>query len=223
MSVSDRLLPLFPLPVVLLPGALLPLHVFEPRYRELLRHCLETDRNFGLVHSSEGDSGAEAGAVGCVAHVEEVEPLEDGCSNIIVSGRERFRLREVQKMPQPYLVAAVEPFDDRAENPAELSAAGTRVRELFDRVARAAKIIGDEGGEPPELPQDPALVSFGIAAVIDLDMPARQQMLGSRSPLERLASLHALLSAALQPVEERARVHMRSRGNGRGPRGGAAS
>lgn len=216
---SPRLLPLFPLPLVLLPGTILPLHVFEPRYRALLRDCLAGEREFGLPYLPPGtdEAALPAGHVGCVAHVEEVEQLPDGRANIVVTGRGRFALLGLEPSPALYHVGRVAPVEDEAEDDAQIDAVATRVREEFARVARAARAIADERGDVPTLPDDPRLLAFGIGAVIDLDATERQRLLASRSPTGRLLQLDALLSAALRPLEERARVHVRAGGNGAGP------
>lgn len=204
---------------MLLPGAVLPLHVFEPRYRALLRDCLAGAREFGLPYLPPGtaENALPAGHVGCVAHVDDVEQLPDGRANIVVTGRGRFALLGLEPSPEPYHVGHVAPVEDEPEDEAALGALAARVREEFARVARAARTIADERAEVPALPEDPRLLAFGIGAIIDLDTPDRQRLLASRSPTGRLLQLDTLLAAALQPIEERARVHTRAGGNGAGP------
>ena len=100
---SVRLLPLFPLPLVLFPGVPLPLHIFEPRYQQLLADTLEGDRRFGIVFHPEGrpEQALPTGHVGCVARIHNTEALDDGRSNIIVVGEERFALERL--VPTPHL------------------------------------------------------------------------------------------------------------------------
>jgi Lon protease-like protein len=215
--VPQDLLPLFPLPLVLLPEARLPLHVFEPRYRQLLTDCQASGGEFGIVYRPVGAAEQPpAGAVGCRARLVEVEPLPDGRSNILVAGGARFRVLQVVHAPAPYAVARVEAHDDLPDDEAELAVVGASVRALFERVARAVGAVADDVLALPELPPDPTLLAFAVAAVVDLELPMRQAMLDSRSALERLAQLDALLGAAVAPAEERARVHVRSRSNGQG-------
>ncbi|HEX5831400.1 MAG TPA: LON peptidase substrate-binding domain-containing protein, partial [Gemmatimonadaceae bacterium] len=221
---STRLLPLFPLPLVLFPGTPLPLHIFEPRYRRLLADCLAGDRQFGVLHRPDGAAEADLppGHVGCIATVNTVHALPDGRSNVLVDGTERFRLLHLADAADvPYQVGEVEPYEDIAEDATLLADVGARLRTVFERVARAARTIADEGGDLPDLPEDPALISFAIAAMIDLDADARQQLLASRSALERLRVLEQLLQDAIPGLDERARVHVRARGNGHGPGGHA--
>ena len=214
-------LPLFPLPLVLFPGAAQPLHVFEPRYRRMLVDVQAADGRFGLVAVTAADAGAPPpGRVGCVAHVRDVEPLPDGRSNLVANGGARFAVVRLVDAGTPYLVAEVEPYDD-APDPtagvAALGAAAERVRALFDRVARAARAIADEPGPAPALPDDPAEVAFAVAARVEFDLTARQRLLASRSALGRLDDVAELLARAVGNVEERAATHARARSNGHGP------
>lgn len=214
-----RLLPLFPLPVVLFPGVPLPLHIFEPRYREMLGDCLAADRVFGLLYRP--DEGAERtllrGHVGCVAHIEETATLPDGRSNIVVRGRERFALERFVESPRPYDVGEVSAYEDDGEPPGPLELLATQVGDLFGRVGHAARTLGDDRDPLPSLPEDPALLSFAIASMIDLDGDVRQRLLVSRSPTGRLRELEELLSGAIGALELRAAIHDRAKTNGHGP------
>ena len=221
MSAAPRRLPLFPLPLVLFPGAPLPLHVFEPRYRRLLADSLSGDRRFGVVLRPEGLAETElpTGHVGCVARVESAEPLPDGRSNVLVVGERRFALERLIETEAPYHVAMVSDFEDApGDDAVELASLDVRVRELFGRVGRAARTLADERDTLPYLPPEPAQLSFAVASVIDLDVTRRQRLLASRSPAGRLRELELVLGAALGTLEQRAEVHARARGNGLGPR-----
>ncbi len=212
-------LPLFPLGVVLFPGAALPLHIFEPRYRQLVADCLAADGRFGLLFRDEGQSEEliPAGTVGCVAEVEHHELLDDGRSNITVRGRERFTFGGWTESDAPYRVGHVAPHEDAAEPPASLAVLNGRVRQLFARVADAARIIAEEGVGPPPLPDDPSRLSFAIASMLDMDVTARQALLADRSTAARLRVLEALLAPAAPALEARAGVHERAKTNGHGP------
>jgi Lon protease-like protein len=225
MSVARRL-PLFPLPLVLFPDAPLPLHVFEPRYRRMLSDVLAGDRRFGVIFRPEGVAERELppGTVGCVAQVETTEPLPDGRSNVLVLGGERFALAGFAPADDaPYNVAYVRDYDDDATENALLAVpVATRVRDLFERVARAARTLTDDRDPIPELPGDPARLSFAIASVVDLDATRRQRLLASRSPVGRLRDLEEVLSPALDSLELRAAVHARAKTNGVGPHAATA-
>ena len=201
----------------------MPLHIFEPRYRRMLADVLAGDRRFGILFTPEGtaERAHEAGAVGCTAVVTEATQLEDGRSNIVVRGEDRFVLDRLVDSAMPYLMAQTVAYGDAPEPEAACSALADRVRDLFTRVARAAHTIDDERAVPPVLPDDPTLLAFAIAAMIDLDGPARQRLLESRSPTDRLRVVEALLGRATAPLERRATVHIRAKSNGAGPHGGA--
>lgn len=219
--VSVRLLPLFPLPLVLFPGAPLPLHIFEPRYQQLLADALAGDRLFGVIcHPKEmPEQELPAGTVGCLAYVDSATPIGDGRSNIVATGRERFVFERFVVHPAPYHVAEVSGVEDDVESPLLLEPLTGRLRLLFERVGKSARRISDDVSPLPELPADPGALSFAVAQYIDLDLPARQAILSSRSPASRLRQLVDLFSAVVEPIEERARTHERARTNGRGTAG----
>ena len=216
---SASTLPIFPLPLVLFPGVTIPLHIFEPRYRRMLVDCLEGDRRFGILFLAEGtseDTLGIGGEVGCIAHVESHDELPDGRSNIIVAGRERFVLRALVLSPLPYRVGMIVPYEDTPEPAALLEPLATRVKERFDRIARAARTISEDEDPLPELPDDPALLAFRVASFIDLNVTERRRLLASTSPSERLRSVDGVLGAAVDPMEQRAVAHVRAKANGHG-------
>lgn len=213
-------LPLFPLPVVLLPGMRMPLHIFEPRYRRMLQDCLDGDRSFGLIYRADdvAERALPAGAVGCRALIDDVEHLPDGRANVIVNGGERFALVRLDDADSPYVVAHVVPFLDEAEPVAQVTALALRLHELFAEAARAARMLADDPGPAPALPDDPAQVAFAAAASIDLEARDRQRLLASPSPSARMREMITLLDASLPSLHERALLHGRAKHNGHGPR-----
>ena len=213
------LLPLFPLPLVLFPGAPLPLHIFEPRYRQMLSDCLAGDSRFGIVFRPEGlaETELEAGRVGCIAEVDDAHTLPDGRSNIVVHGVRRFSLQRFVVNPAPYHLGEVAEYDDFYEDESALAPSASRVRDLFARVGRAARILADDHDPLPSLPDEADTLSFGIAALIDMELPKRQAFLVSRLASERLDTLEQMLSEAVDSLEARAKVHGRAKSNGRGP------
>ena len=212
------LLPLFPLPLVLFPGAPLPLHIFEPRYRQMLSDCMATDSRFGILFRPEdiGETDLEAGRVGCIAEVDDAHTLPDGRSNIVVHGVRRFSLQRFVASPAPYHVGEVSEYEDVPEDADSLAPMAGRVRELFTRVGRAARSLADDHDPLPPLPDEPDALSFGIAALIDMEAPRRQELLVSRLASERLEVIERLLSGAVGSLEARAKVHGRAKTNGRG-------
>jgi Lon protease-like protein len=216
--VTERLLPLFPLPLVLFPGVPLPLHIFEPRYREMVADCLAGDRRFGVVFAAEEDPDApRRGAVGCIAIIQESEALPDGRSNIVVVGGDRFAIARLVAGTRPYLLGEVVTYSDVEESAEPLASLARQLRAVFERVGRAARTLADDRDPLPALPEDPAALSFTIASLIDLDPEGRQRLLASRSPLSRLRELESLLSPAVDMLESRAVVHARAKTNGHGP------
>ena len=215
---TERLLPLFPLPLVLFPGVPLPLHIFEPRYREMLADCLAADRRFGIVFTAEENtSGPERGDIGCVAMIQTAQELPDGRSNLIVVGEERFAIGRLVAGERPYLLGEVVSYVDNDEPIEAIAPFADQLRRIFERVGRAARTLADDRDPLPPLPDDPAALTFTIASLIDLDGPARQQILASRSPLGRIRELDALLSPAVDTLETRAVIHARAKTNGHGP------
>ena len=181
------------------------------------------DSRFGIVFRPEGtgETELEPGRVGCVAEVDDAQALPDGRSNIIVHGVRRFALQRFVATPAPYHVAEVTEYDDLPEDAASLALVAERVRSLFLRVGRAARLLADDSDPLPPLPDEPESLSFGIAALIDIEPPRRQEILASRLASDRLERIENLLSGAVDSLEARARVHGRAKSNGRGPHASA--
>lgn len=196
---SDRL-PLFPLGLVLLPGLLLPLHVFEERYRVLVRELLELpeeQRRFGVVAIREGrEVGADGVTalheVGCVAQLRRVDPHEDGRFDIVTTGAERFRLTGLDT-DGPYLTGLVDYLPDDMGPADEAPLLDTAVRAAFlDYLAALGEAGGDEI-EAPELPDSSLVLSYLVAATMLLDLDDRQALLAEPDGASRLrAELTAL-------------------------------
>lgn len=210
---------IFPLPLVLLPGEVLPLHIFESRYRQMLKD-IEGERNlFGVslyeVNEHFGDR-PEAGSVGCVAEVREVQPLPDERSNILALGLIRYRIIEYIDLGTPYLTARVEFFeDDVEENDMTLTAAADEVFQLFQRVAKAAFDLSGNRGKFPEIQRsDPERLSFVVTAAFNLENSVKYQLLTMNSTLARFEKLRAILGSAVERMEENAAAHKLSQTNG---------
>jgi ATP-dependent Lon protease len=213
-------LPLFPLSVVLFPSTPLPLHIFEPRYRQLLADVRAGNELFGLSFFDGAEGGPDRppiGHLGCVAEVSDVQELPDGRANILTIGVIRYRLDEYVVTDKEYLVGRVTYFADEPEDLAELIPAADEVLELFMRIARAIRTINDDRSELPELPAtEPEQLSFLVSAAIELDDEVKLELLELRSTSERLQRLHAFLSRAVGDYEYRAQVHAASKTNGHG-------
>jgi Lon protease-like protein len=203
-------LPVFPLGVVLFPGTALPLHLFEPRYRQLLADVRAGDSRFVILPGLPGVGERElpAGRMACVAEVTEVDMLPDGRSNIIVRGRERVALTTFVAHPAPYHVAEFAVVDDEpGDSPVALTVAADDVTQNFRRVVKAVHTLGDNAGPPPPLPDAPAQLAWTIASMIDFDVEQRYALLAERRPLARLAQVDAVLRRVLPDLELRAAMH----------------
>jgi Lon protease-like protein len=215
-----RELPIVPLPLVLFPGAVQPLHIFEPRYRAMLKDCLEGDRRFGIAYVAPAAAGAdpapEPGEAGCVAVIRSAEALPDGRANIVAVGERRFTLRRWLATERPYRVGEVEEFDDEPGDAAGVAELAGEVRGAFARLVRALDALTERDEDAVALASDPALLSFQVAAALELDVEAKRALLASRSARARLRQLAALLRPLAADAERRAAVHRAARGNGRG-------
>ena len=221
----SRDLPIFPLPVVLFPGVAQPLHIFEPRYRRLLADCLAGDHRFGITYvASPSPTAAGAGvdpvpdpgALGCIAEIQSTEALPDGRSNIVTRGERRFVLDAWLESEHPYRLARVSEFDDDPEDAAESEGLAADVRRDFARVAEAVAVLTDRDRNAVELPADPQLLSFHVAAALELEPEVKLQFLQLRSTTGRLRRLAALLRPLAADAERRAAVRHRAKGNGKG-------
>jgi len=211
-------LPLFPLPVVLFPGVPLPLHVFEPRYRQLLSDIRLAKNLFGLAYFDSTTSENEvppAGHVGCVAEVTETQTFPDGRSNILTLGVIRYRIDSYVERGDPYLVAQVSFFEDDEEDEALLTGPAREVAETFTRIAQAVRTINDERANLPDISDtEPQRLSFLVAAAMEIEADVKQELLELRSTSERLERLRGMLNIAVKGYEERARIHELAKSNG---------
>jgi ATP-dependent Lon protease len=211
-------LPLFPLPVVLFPGVPLPLHIFEPRYRQMLLDIKPANNLFGLAYFDPTTSENEvppAGHVGCVAEVTETQTFPDGRSNILTVGVIRYQIESYIERGDPYLVAKVSYFEDDDEDEAQLSSPSKEVAEMFTRIAQAVRTINDERATLPDISNtEPQRLSFLVAAAMEIDAEVKQELLELRSTSERLQRLRAMLNIAVKGYEERARIHELAKSNG---------
>jgi ATP-dependent Lon protease len=211
-------LPIFPLALVLFPGVPLPLHIFEPRYRQMLSDVRAGNSLFGVSYFDASTSDRDippAGHVGCVAEVTETQALPDGRSNILTVGIIRYRIDEYMERGEPYLLARVSFFEDEEEDATVLSGSARDVAETFTRIARAVRTINDERASLPDISDtEPQRLSFLVAAAMEVDTDVKQDLLELRSTAERLQRLRNMLGRAVSSYEERARVHELAKGNG---------
>jgi Lon protease-like protein len=195
--------PLFPLGIVLLPEEVVPLHIFEDRYKLMVGECLEQEREFGIVWLS--DSGLRD--IGCTATITELlETMDDGRMNILVRGSRPFRLmRRIEELPYPAGDIELLEDDGRAPEPASLDATRDRYAQLVERLTESR----------PDEAQLDELGAYGIAATIDFAHDAKQSLLESRSEEERLTMLSELIAAAMKRVDYVERAGERAKSNGK--------
>jgi len=193
-------LPLFPLGAVLYPGMLLPLHIFEERYRQLIRDLLDgpEPRRFGVIAIRKGRETGIDGVhslyeIGCTAVVRRVERHDDGRYDIATVGTQRFRLRGLDET-RPYLQGEVEMLGDEAVDPASAEPAVRVIQAAFREYLDALTEWGGATVRIEDLPDEPVLLSFLVAAAMVIDLPERQALLAESDTLRRMALERALLS-----------------------------
>jgi len=249
-------IPLFPLHTVLCPGIVLPLHIFEDRYRALVRHCLDTGLPFGVVLIRSGrevgpGAASTLAGVGAFAEIRRAGRYPDGRFDLLAAATGRFAIESVDAMKAPYLVADVTPLDEEVgdESRAErLSAAAIRRFVRYLELMRArdgetAQVLDiqveldapDDAEEPaaaeddaPEsivgameedeadddaddsaneltIPDDPTVLSYLLAGIVQIELPRRQRLLEAETTEDRLQELVALLDREILLLGERLR------------------
>jgi Lon protease-like protein len=194
---------LFPLGIVLLPTEQIPLHIFEDRYQELIGECLAEEREFGLVYADE-EGLREIGTRAAVTEV--LDKFDDGRMNIVVEGRERFRLLELTT-GRSFQTATVEPV---ADEPGTADPGDTaNALELFHRLV---ELTGAEV-EEPRLTEEQ--LSFELAGRFEFAPELKQRLLQLTSERARMHLLAELLAGAAAAVEREREVADRAQGNGR--------
>jgi Lon protease-like protein len=193
--------PLFPLGLVMLPGELVPLHIFEERYKQMIGECLDEDREFGILWMADD----ELKEVGCAARITRVlEKFDDGRLNILAEGTTPFRMeRRIGDMAYP--AGDVVLLDDAPdEDDAALERARTTYADLVEEVT-------DARPEPETLS---GLGAYGMAATVDINPAAKQALLELRSEPARLEQIEGLFAEALRRIRTAAKVAEQASGNG---------
>jgi Lon protease-like protein len=198
------LLPIFPLELVLLPGVPLPLHIFEPRYKEMIAECLEQKKPFGIVRaSSEGVAD-----IGCIAEIVSVtKKYDDGRMDILTRGVERFEVIEVND-ERSFLRAEISlVLDDDENDGAEREKSGTPEDERVTRAVRLHAEIAKLAGVEPSGPDEQASnLSFLLAGSLPLDLDFKQSLLTTLSEEKRLEAVIGYLEAILPGLRRAAKA-----------------
>jgi len=182
-----------------------PLHIFEPRYKELIGECLERDKEFGIVLTKPSGDLHHVGTRAAI--VEVLQVLPDGRMHILVEGRERFRLLEVDHDERSFATATVEELvdDDEAPEP-------TAVEQVYDAFKRLQETVGAPG-EPPD--RTSPQFDYAVTARIDFSTESKQELLELTSPRRRIARLAELIDHALEALVIDRELRRRAHGNGK--------
>jgi Lon protease-like protein len=202
MADVEERFPLFPLGIVLLPTEVVPLHIFEERYKLMIGECVDQESEFGIVWLA--DDGLKE--VGCTARVAQVlDRLEDGRMNILAQGGRPFRLlRKIDDMPYP--AGDVEWLDDTDAGDEELSlTAREAYADLVERVTDSRPGVDELDG----------LTAYGMAATIELNAAAKQALLEERSEDARLRTVGDLFASALERIGKAEEAQERAQSNGK--------
>ncbi len=190
----NSLLPLFPLELVLLPGVPLPLHIFEPRYKEMITECLEQKKPFGVVRASS-DGVAD---IGCTAEIVSVtKKYDDGRMDILTRGVERFEVIQVNE-DRLFLQAEISVVEDESDKPAA---------EMITQAVRLHAEIAKLAGSEPTGPDDHSgSLSFLLAGSLPLDLDFKQNLLSTLSEAKRLEAVVGYLEAVLPGLRRAAKA-----------------
>jgi len=195
----NSLLPIFPLELVLLPGVPLPLHIFEPRYKEMIAECLEQKKPFGVVRASS-DGVAD---IGCTAEIMSVtKKYDDGRMDIMTRGVERFEVIQVNE-ERSFLQAEISLLQDEDEEDQPGKPATEMVTQAVRLHAEIAKLAGTEPSGPDE---QAANLSFLLAGSLPLDLDFKQSLLSTLSEAKRLEAVVGYLEAILPGLRRAAKA-----------------
>lgn len=197
------LIALFPLDVVLLPGAPMPLHIFEDRYKEMIAEALTDNKPFGIVRAQE-TSVAE---IGCVADISEViKKYDDGRLDIVTEGSKRFEIQGLDQ-ERAFLRGEVNFFEDEEETPAP-KADAEKIVDLHGQLLSIA------GAEASGIELDDPQLSFHLAGTVPLDLDFKQSLLGMKSESQRIAAMIEYYTVLVPRLKRTLKVKEKSRGNG---------
>ena len=198
-------LPLFPLNTVLFPGATIPLHIFEERYKEMIGFCLDHNYPFGVVlvrEESEVGGAAQPCDVGTTAYVTTTQRLEDGRMNLLCQGGQRFRILSSDGS-RPYLVAEVEVLRTTAEEDPETRDYADTAASLFAEYVRLYLAMSNQWASSVELPSDPDRLADHIASQLAVDNLVKQSLLEELSAHNRLAREIELMGELIRAMQPR--------------------
>jgi Lon protease-like protein len=203
------IIPIFPLELVQFPGVATPLHIFEPRYRQLLKDIEKTDSTFGIIFSQSFQVPV-IGAVGCTVEVFANEKMEDGRSNILCAGNNRFIVKRIVD-GEPYLQAEIDFLADVVEFNVDFTLRDKSKGLLLQLMQTAMKLNNEEPSELPPLPDDPVALSFLIAASVAVQLEEKQLWLEMTNTNLRLSRMNNRLKDMIEELNLRFEVQQLTR------------
>lgn len=219
-------LPLFPLRLVLFPGQVLPLHIFEPRYRLMINQCIEEEIPFGVVlmredtpdwRTYQGDVTLPYD-VGTTAHIRQVERLSDGRFNIITFGLHRFKVREL-RFDQPYLQGEVEAFPLAEDPTRDVAATAEPVRRLLQGYMDILAQVADAEVDVDDIPADPRTLAYLAASALQVPWEDKQLLLAQPGLTSLLTAERVLLAREKMMLRFMQDTHARIEEMALGPTG----
>lgn len=188
-------LPLFPLNTVLFPGMPLPLHIFEERYKRMIRHCMEKSEPFGVVLIRSGSEAlgplAEPFEIGCTARILEIQPLAEGRMNIFTLGEHRFRILSTNSQDE-YLVGRVELFPLEETEPDGMASHAQRLIPWVKQYMQILSEASDTDLEPEKLPADPIVLAYLAAVLVQIPPEQKQDLLAQQRAIDLLDSMEKI-------------------------------
>jgi Lon protease-like protein len=211
---------IFPLATVLFPGALLPLHIFEERYKQMIRYAIDNGGVFGLAYQSDAAIGRDTpptlGSIGCVAKINAVVPLEGGRMNIISTGVIRYRVLGLRQST-PFIVTRIEIVTDDLEPGDDLNRIFDDIVDVCRKFLEAAQALDDPNAPlNRDLPEEPEAFSLLVASALPIDNDAKQTLLEMTSTRLRLTRLRPYVTSALSDYSGRIRIQHMAKSNGHG-------
>lgn len=191
-------LPLFPLNTVLFPGMPLNLHIFEERYKQMINTCISEKMPFGVVLISEGVEAlgplASPHRMGCTARITQMQPLYQGRMNLVAVGQERFRIVELDRDSQPYLMGKVEMSPLMVRDEINLIEQGSKLRPHVLHYLEMLSNVGDVQFEPEQLPTEPLSLGYLAAYLVRVEADKKQSLLEAKTASQFVARVRALYS-----------------------------
>jgi len=202
MLTQNTSIPIFPLNVVLFPGMMLPLHIFEDRYKSMARECLDTGEPFGVVLAKtkdvlETDSGSsyfdDIYHVGTTAHITAVEHLDNGRMNVITVGQDRFIIRDIKVDTDELLIGHVDPFPMEEGNELEVNHLIQKLRPMVEKYIQHLADASGEDLSDATLPSDPTALAFLAGTAIQGPLAEKQNLLATESLNTLMANTASML------------------------------